>query len=409
MNFFFFYPIGLDLHRQRSPVLTYAMILLMGVVFLWSRYFPDHFGLSPLDLAFFPGNGAPWTAVTAILLHGDWWHYLGNMVYLFVFGPALEEKLGPGRTLWYLLFCGVGGNLVHGVVTTQEWIGESGVGVLGASGALAGLLGFAMVRLYYARVAVAYWVLAPLGGHNRAGKAYLPVPAAITLWILLQFVYTMVAAESDADVAYGAHLGGLGVGLFLAIALGYLQEARAEAHLVIGQRYLEQGASLAAAGEFGAYLERDPDSFTGRIQLARAYRMAGQARRAQDAYLQAFRRCGRIGRLDRAAAVYREARLGAAAADFAAKDLFQAGFYLEKQFDYTGAVQVYADLVNCYPDHERVDYALVRLVVLCSGRCRDDEKAQHWLAVAADHLPVGAWRDFLAGEFGLTVGQVNSR
>ena len=202
MYFFYFYPLGLDQRRRRRPVLSWALMALMLVAFLWARYVPLAFAFKPWDLVFQPGYGSPLTALTAIFLHGGWVHLIGNLIYFHVFGPPLEDRLGPVRFLLYFLVMGVAGNLVHGVFSNMGILGPAGVGVLGASGAIAGLIGFSMVRFYSARVTVAWWVFAPIGGQNRAGRSPVPVAAAAVLWLLFQVVQALVAGETGANVSF---------------------------------------------------------------------------------------------------------------------------------------------------------------------------------------------------------------
>ncbi len=175
MYFLYFYPLGLDRKRTRPPVLSWFLIVLMVVSYLWTRYFPDLFPLYPWELVFYPGNGAPWTAVTALFLHGSWVHLLGNLIYFYVFAPPLEDRLGSFPFLIYLLILGVFGNLVHGLFSLMGWLGQGGMGVLGASGAIAGLLAFSLVRFYDSRVEVGWWVFATLGGQNKAGKTRITI------------------------------------------------------------------------------------------------------------------------------------------------------------------------------------------------------------------------------------------
>ncbi|HPF71964.1 MAG TPA: rhomboid family intramembrane serine protease, partial [Candidatus Krumholzibacteria bacterium] len=193
MYFFYFYPLGLDRPRPGRPWLTRALETLMVLAFLWLHYAPGWGPVRPWSLIFLPGNGAPWTVVTAVFLHAGWLHLLGNLVYFHVFGPPLELRLGAPRFLVYLLLMGAAGNTVHGLVSAFGWMGQRGMGVLGASGAIAGLLAFSLVRFHDAHVRVGWWVFAPLGGHNRAGRSDVPVIAAVAAWLALQVVEALVA------------------------------------------------------------------------------------------------------------------------------------------------------------------------------------------------------------------------
>ena len=96
MYFFYFYPLGLDRDRRRRPVLTWTLMAVMAGVFAWMRYFPDAGAVDPWRFVFYPGDGPPWTVTTAVFMHAGWFHLLGNLLYLHVIGPPLEDRLGPG-------------------------------------------------------------------------------------------------------------------------------------------------------------------------------------------------------------------------------------------------------------------------------------------------------------------------
>ena len=271
MYFFYFYPTGLDLGRRGIPWVTYGLVLLMMLLFLWIKYLPTALPANPYGLVFAPGNGNPWTVVTAAFLHAGWLHFLGNMVYLVTFGPAIEHELGRVRLLYYFLIIGAWGNVVHGVLGMKGIFGGP-TAVIGASGAIAGMLAIALMRFSFARVAIAYWVFAPLQGINRVGRIHLAVPVAVGLWLLLQVVHGIVANESGARISFGAHFGGFGLGLFLALLLGYHREAEADSCLRRGACYLQRGEAWAAEGEFMRYLGMCPENMEAVLQLARARR-----------------------------------------------------------------------------------------------------------------------------------------
>ena len=280
MYFCYFYPVGLDLPRRRQPWLSILLIGSIVGAFVWQRWFPGRFSLHPWDLVFYVGSAKPWTAVTALFLHAGWLHLFGNLVYLMVLLPSLEDRLGRAGLLLVFLLTGVGGNLAHGIAAWQNWLGQGGLGILGVSGAISGLLGFALVRLPYARIAVVYWVFAPLLGQNRAGRAYLPLPAAVGLWLLLQVVNASLAPESGSLVSYPAHLGGFGLGVLLALAMGGLSQGRAESRLARARRYVERGQGWAAAGAYTEYLEQVADDLPVYLEQARALVLAGAGNQA---------------------------------------------------------------------------------------------------------------------------------
>jgi membrane associated rhomboid family serine protease len=194
------------------PWMTFALIGFNVAIFLIQISVGDAantaiiiaFGAIPSEIdRFAPHVGwiaADRSLVTCMFLHEGWDHILGNMLFLFVFGDDIEEALGPWRFLAFYLLCGIAGSLAYVAVNAH-----SNQPLIGASGAIAGVLGAYMLIRPCARVVVLV--------------IYLPirVPAwlMIGLWALLQVVH--LAGKDNEGVAYMAHVGGLvaGVVLFL--------------------------------------------------------------------------------------------------------------------------------------------------------------------------------------------------
>jgi len=400
MYFFYYYPVGVDQPRRRPPVVTAALTAAMALAFVWQHYFPRALPLDPVRLVYLGPSLAPWTAVTAIFLHAGWFHLLSNLVYVVVLGPLLEDCLGHARFLLYFLMMGVCGNLTHGAVTASGLAGGVS-GVLGASGAIAGMLAFAMLRFPYARVAMAWWVFSPLQGYNRVGRSYVPLGAAVAVWLALQVIYGLVAREAGTQVAYWAHFGGFGLGLFLAFVLGYRREGRAGAKLARARRAIEKGKVWEAEGALLEYLRLVPDDLDAGLQLARVRRMAGRAGEARGNYRETYARAAAQGRRDLALEIYREARRGDAPLELPPAELAHTAFLLEKQGDFAGAVEAYLDLYRFHREDARAELAVVRAAVLTRTRLRDAAAARQWLEVALHEFPDGIWREYLAREFRL--------
>jgi membrane associated rhomboid family serine protease len=399
MYFFYFYPLGLDRPRQGAPRVTRALEAVMVLVFLWVRYFPQAGPVQPWDLVFVPGNNAPWTVVTAVFLHAGWLHLLGNLVYFHVFGPPLEDRLGGRRFALYLVMFGACGNLVHGVVASAGWFGQAGVGVLGASGAIAGMLSFSLVAFYDARVQVGWWLFAPLGAQNRAGRSAVPVVLAVAVWLGLQVVQALVATETGSSTSFGAHFGGFAMGLALAAGMGQFSVARAEARAARARRYFARGEPHAAVGEWLEYLELNPDDDAARLELARARQLTGDAETAAAELVDVFRRRVDAGDVDGALAVHAEIARGPGLEVFAPDDLAKVAYYREKKGDLAGACETYEELFLAHPDHPEGQRALVRVIVLLHGKLADPARAGMFLAEAYGRLPRGGWRHYLEREF----------
>ncbi|OIJ62546.1 rhomboid family intramembrane serine protease [Streptomyces mangrovisoli] len=145
---------------------------------------------------------------TAMFVHGSWLHLLGNMLFLYIFGNNIEDRMGHLRFLVFYVVCGYAAG--YGFALLNE---SSGAPLIGASGAIAGVLGAYLVLYPTARV----WVLVPF-------LVFLPLrlPAWLVLgfWFVLQAVYSSGEGVSEAGtVAYAAHVVGFLAGMVLALPL----------------------------------------------------------------------------------------------------------------------------------------------------------------------------------------------
>ena len=151
-----------------------------------------------------PAAFIPVTLVSAMFLHGSWSHVIGNMWYLWVFGDNVEDRLGHGRFIVFYLLCGI-------VASFGQIILDPGstLPMIGASGAISGVLGAYLLLYPRARV----FVLIPLGFFMHTMR--LPAGWVLGLWFLLQLLSELMTPPGSAGVAFRAHLGGFVAGLVL--------------------------------------------------------------------------------------------------------------------------------------------------------------------------------------------------
>jgi membrane associated rhomboid family serine protease len=151
---------------------------------------------------------------TAMFLHGGWLHLLGNVLYLSIFGDNVEEKLGHRRYLAFYLLCGVAAALTHGAVFP-----DSQTPVVGASGAVAGVLGAYFLFFPATRVKTLWF----FGFFFHI--TVLPAALLLGLWAVLQIVSARLSGAT-ATIAWFAHIGGFGAGLVAAPLLARLNRRR---------------------------------------------------------------------------------------------------------------------------------------------------------------------------------------
>ncbi len=202
-----------DSTRRTSPIVTYGLIALNVIVFLVEltsgEAFINKWAFVPSRFAAQPGSQFI-TIFSSMFMHAGWVHLLGNMLYLWIFGDNVEDRLGHARYLIFYLLCGI-------AATFAQYLFSLGSDVpnLGASGAIAGVLGAYIIMFPGERVRV-------LMGYAVVQMSALVV---IGFWIVLQVIsslsaFTASSQTSGGGVAYMAHIGGFIAGIVLTYILG---------------------------------------------------------------------------------------------------------------------------------------------------------------------------------------------
>ena len=209
-----------DQNPSRStPAVTRGLIVLNAAMFLYELWlgpelkdFMFSWGLVPARLPAaleVGGESLGWTSLTlvsSLFLHGGWMHLIGNMWYLWIFGDNVEDQLGSTGFLLFYLAAGIVASLIHAYTN----IG-SRVPTLGASGAIAGVLGAYAVMFPRARVIT----LVPFFPFFQV----IPLPAILMLgvWFVFQFVAGAISfGQGGGGVAWWAHIGGFVFGVVVA-------------------------------------------------------------------------------------------------------------------------------------------------------------------------------------------------
>ena len=330
-------------------------------VFLLQRVWPEPFWLNWGALVYIPAGPSPSSLVLNAYMHGGWLHLFSNMLTLAVFGPPLEERLGAGRFLVLYHLSNVVANLVQGALVLLVMPSMADAGVLGASGAIAGVMGMFLVRLYFARLKVGYWAFMPLQAFTRGGTTTVPVCFAIILWFCTQAVMVILQREGvAAGIACGSHLGGLLGGVGFALLLRQRPAAITERILQRGCEYRNRGLWFPAQGEFLEYVRRMPNDEAGHLELARCSRLAGAETLAVQHYRLAGRIVARAKRSDRLAEIAAEAERSLQGFAFEPSQQMQLAQARERGLNTDGAIRAYTSLVDSAPQAPEAPLALFR-------------------------------------------------
>jgi membrane associated rhomboid family serine protease len=215
-----------DLPGRRFPIATLLLVIINALVFLYEISLPEaqlnnfiiNWGVVPRDVIGALSNlGAPnslqelLTLITSQFIHGGWAHILGNMAFLWIFGDDIEDTLGSILYVVFYLVCGIVAGLAQ-VFVLSRFTDSLDVPSIGASGAIAGVLGAYLILYPTRRVTV-------LTAAGQRGLAPMQVPALIMigLWFVEQLFAGVAALSPTAasGIGYWAHIGGFVAGLIL--------------------------------------------------------------------------------------------------------------------------------------------------------------------------------------------------
>jgi len=205
---------------KTTPFVNYFLILSNLAAFIYLKYFIQEdpqqvfsqLGFIPYEISHLkdvsPKNlvPIPLTVLTSMFIHGGWIHLMSNILYLWVFGDNIEDRLGHARYMLFYLLCGILANLVHGIVNMN-----SSIPSVGASGAIAGILGAYLLLFPKARIKTLFIVF--------VFAKIIRLPALLVLGFLVTFQILSGFAEyrihDTGGIAWFAHIGGFVSGLTL--------------------------------------------------------------------------------------------------------------------------------------------------------------------------------------------------
>jgi hypothetical protein len=208
-------PIRDAIRSKTFPVVNLLIIIANGIAFLWQLYQGPHlrealyfYGIVPLRYSnpeisvqfTFLEQAFPF--ITSMFLHGGFFHILGNMWFLYIFGDNIEDRLGHIRYLIFYLLCGIAAGVIH---LYTNW--SSGIPTIGASGAISGIMGAYLLLYPRSRI----YTLIPIFFFFQ----FVEIPAFIFLgyWLLIQVFSASLTPKHVGGVAWWAHIGGFVVGL----------------------------------------------------------------------------------------------------------------------------------------------------------------------------------------------------
>ena len=297
---------------------------------------------------------------TSMFLHGGWLHLLSNMLFLWLAGASLEDRWG--RIFYTILYlaAGVIAALIHAAMNP-----ESSVPMVGASGAISGLMGAFLVRLAATRIRFYYWLLFV------QGTFFMPAYVALPLWLLQQFV--MARYGASGGIAVWAHIGGFAFGALVAglVRLSNFEESilapaiakrtswSPSEHLTKALAKLDRNDAEGSIKDLVALLTQSPNNIEGRAALVAAYTQKGdiaaagrESARLVSAYVVARD-------LDGALSALEEHRRAHPDVPIAMRSLLTLAAHREKEARHREAADLYLKAIQAWPDDPLLPKALI--------------------------------------------------
>lgn len=388
--------------------------------------------------AFRPSNPSFLGLVCSMFIHFGILHLLGNMLYLWVFGRALEDALGPRVFVGAYLVCGLAAGLLHHIMTVQFTPLSKGVPAAGASGAIAGVLGLFMLRFYRTPVRVFYltiflflpfaigflivWIIvtliwlfvlhivwlsavlalitmvAALGYFGRGwawGMFRSPAAWSIGIYVAVFDLYPaikgLVSQGEQGGVAHWAHIGGFLFGMIYALLIGSQTEGKAEFMLEDAQKAQEGGDADRAIAFATNLLEREPDNPGAYEVMAKAFDKRNDEENALDNYELAIQKFLAAGEREAAARAYQTALVKHPRFIMDAATQLALGTQYFRGGDYLSAAETFVKIPYTFPDAPEGEVALLRSAQLYVHQLQQPQMALQLLQLFLQRYPESEW------------------
>jgi membrane associated rhomboid family serine protease len=324
--------------------------------------------------------------LTSLFMHGGWLHLLGNMLFLWLAGGPLEDRWGRAFFSGLYLVSGVIATLAHGAMYPA-----SAVPLVGASGAIAGLMGAFLVRLTTTRIRFFYWIFI------FRGTFYAPAFVMLPLWLLQQFL--MARSGPGSGIAVWAHIGGFVFGVVVAavVRLAAVEERvlapsvakkttwEASAQLTAALAKLDGGDVDGAIHALQALLQLQPDNIEARTALIDAFGRTGDRAAAGKASARLVSAYFNARDMAGARTAVRAHRQAFPEVPLAIRDLLRLAGDCQRQQNYVEAASLLDEAVRTAPGDPLAPRALLAHGQLLLRQLQEPKEALSLLERALAH------------------------
>jgi membrane associated rhomboid family serine protease len=345
-----------------------------------------------LPPGFVPGEPTLWGLVASVFMHAGLMHLAGNMLFLWLFGTLAEDVFGPRLLLGLYFLSHLGAALLHTVVAAVLAPEDLSRPCVGASGAIAGLMGLSAVCFLRAKVRV--WYVIGWYFHWRMDVVEIGAPVAVGLWAGWELVqgslWTGLGIPSGA--AHWAHVGGFAVGLAAALALR-LRRRVVYADLVEGRRpTTTQTEAYAQGAELEAIVAKTPQDGEAWYSLGRAREIGGRGPQAVEAYLRSLETFLKQRQAAGAVKAFEGVREHVPVSQLPRSVLFPLASALEDEGRNADACEVFRQVATASPGSPEAETALARAAEMAMGLSDNGWQAAECYRALLRDFPYSRWR-----------------
>lgn len=383
-------PIGSTRPHWRTPYVTYCLLVANLLVSLLVWHSPN-----PAKALFVPMFPSLEGWLLSLFAHADLMHFLGNALFLWLFGTIAEDVLGPGLFLLFYLSGNVGATALQYWVTATYTPMAMDIPILGASGAIAGIMGLSTCCFMQAKVRVWYFFIFL---RIYAGVFEVGMPVFGGLWLGWEIVQGMVTTSlastmgSEGGVAHWAHVGGFLIGLGGALLLGLPKRISREdlvsTHTAPGTEY----EAYRDAGQLERLLKESPEDAHAWRAYGQALELSGREDQSREAYAKAVSLSLKQGDVDNAAEAHQE-MCGTEPLEGASSDLLmRLAIALQDKAKPKEAYLTFRHLAQTHPRALNADAALMRAAEIARISLHNPQIAAECYQQLLDICPISPMR-----------------
>jgi membrane associated rhomboid family serine protease len=353
-----------------------------------------------------PSSPEPHNFITHMFMHGGIFHFVFNMLFLWLFGKVVESIFGHQKFLLFYFGGGITAALTHMAICHLSGVGQD-IPMIGASGAIAAVLGVFLIRYHFVKIEMRwfFFLFFFFRMYTFHLKAWIFL---LGLWFLPQLIFGLLTLGWMTGVAYWAHIGGFLFGAIMGLQMNLLKEARAEVLYLKGRDASwsgDENSRLRLKQSIGASRK----NLRARLDLARSYVADQKMDQAAKEYIEAFRVAYQAGEIEQALGIYDVAfTLEHENLILSPEEEFEVAAQCIKYAHYELGYQILQKLHRLRPDSPRTEQVLAKLINLCSSKLGLYQEAYDYFGELESRFPESRYIEMLQWDMNKIKGQVRT-